>query len=134
MFAHVNEAESLAGSVKRSLHYSLWATYKSIDSSVGRRSRVNVQQAAARGGGDGCRDGIDHLKNKCSRLFSAGNQLLLYLHKPISEVPRIDGNLLLLCLNKCSQHVSVTTGVERLVMVKCNDIMSVCKSAILRLD
>lgn len=61
MFAHVDEAEGLPGSAQRPLHHRLRGAHKGVDGAVGGGPGVNVQQAAARGLGDGCRDGIYHL-------------------------------------------------------------------------
>lgn len=61
MFAHVDEAKSLAGSVQRPLHHHLRGAHKGVDRSVGGSSGVDIQQAAAGGAADGCGNGIDHL-------------------------------------------------------------------------
>lgn len=62
MFAHVDEAEGLAGGVQRPLHHRLRAAHKGVDGAVGGGSGVDVQQAAAHRAGDGRGDGIDHLE------------------------------------------------------------------------
>lgn len=62
MFAHVDEAEGPLGGVQRSLHHGLRRAHEGVDGPVGGGPGVDVQQAAARGAGDGCRDGIDHLE------------------------------------------------------------------------
>lgn len=64
MFAHVDEAEGLPGGVQRSLHHGLRRAHEGVDGPVGGGSGVDVQQAAAGGAGDGCRDGIDYLKTQ----------------------------------------------------------------------
>lgn len=61
MFAHVDEAKSLAGSVQCPLHHSLWGAHKGVNRSVGGGPRVHIQQAAAGGAADGCGNGIDYL-------------------------------------------------------------------------
>lgn len=76
MFAHVDEAKSLAGAVQRPLHHRLRGAHKSVDRSVGGGSGVDVQQAAAGGATDGCCDGIDHL----------GKQQKVAEHKPYEGI------------------------------------------------
>lgn len=61
MFAHVDEAKSLAGGVQRPLHHCLRGAHKGVDRAVGGGPGVDIQQAAARGATDGCGNGIDHL-------------------------------------------------------------------------
>lgn len=64
VFAHVDEAEGLPGGVQRCLHHGCRGAHEGVDGPVGGGSGVDVQQAAASGAGDGCWDGIDHLKHQ----------------------------------------------------------------------
>lgn len=64
VFAHVNKAEGLSGSVQCPLHHVLRGPDKGVNRSVGGGSGVHVQQAAPRGVADCCSDGINDLKHE----------------------------------------------------------------------
>lgn len=64
VFAHVNKAEGLSGSVQCPLHHVLRGPDKGVNRSVGGGSRVHVQQAAPWGVADCRSDGINDLKHE----------------------------------------------------------------------